>query len=58
MDTLDEGVRGTDNCPICGRTMEKSNTIVCGVRFIKLSCTHSVTHHTQIILRPAKTDEE
>jgi len=46
---LTTGVRGTDNCPVCGRTMHRSNTRICSARFIQLTCSRD-KHRVQILL--------
>jgi len=47
--TLETGLKGTDNCPICGRAMRRVRTTICDIPYYKLACS-SKTHHTQILL--------
>ncbi len=51
MRTIDSGMRGTDNCPVCGRAMEQREITITEVEFIKLSCRRG-DHYVQILLRP------
>ena len=49
--TLIAGVKGTDNCPICGKTMDKAEVQICGTPFVQLTCNlRDSDHHTQILL--------
>ena len=47
--TLTTGVRGTDNCPVCGRTMRRSKQDICGTVLVCLTCARGV-HRVQILL--------
>jgi len=44
---LKTGVKGSDNCPICGRTMKRVKDVLCGRPYWVLVCRqrddHSVT---------------
>jgi len=46
---LTTGVRGTDNCPVCGRTMRRSKQDICGTVLVCLTCARGV-HRVQILL--------
>ena len=51
--TLETGVKGTDNCPICGRTMTKLRAKVLVQEVWLLWCDGN-DHHVQIILPKEK----
>ena len=50
--TLTAGVKGTDNCPVCGKTMERHTVSICGRLLFQLTCNADEDHHTQIMLDP------
>jgi len=46
---LTTGVKGTDNCPVCGRTMKRKSFTLCGIEYWMLVCVAD-GHRAQIIL--------
>jgi len=51
--TLVTGVRGTDNCPICGRTLKKTPKLFLNRVVIELKCC-AADHEVRIYLDPAR----
>jgi len=51
--TISGGLKGTDNCPVCGEAMKKEEGQFLGVDAIKLYC----TQHDHSVLVYLKKDE-
>jgi len=47
---IEKGLKGTDNCPVCGRAMQKVKAMRLGIPVMILACQQD-DHHVIVTLR-------